>query len=83
MDNQAIVNPEAGTNNVNQRADVVNVIPPSYLVFGILPFPVEVHGNSNLLLRRQDNAFAGLHDCMPIGIRDFAIRTQGLGKRDG
>lgn len=74
MDNQAIVNADAVTDHVDQRADVVNVVPPPYLVFGILPFPVEVHGYSNLLIRRKPDTPTGKHHCMPISFGDFAIR---------
>lgn len=74
MNNQTIVDTDTGANHVNQRTGVVDMVPPSYLVFGVLPFPVEVHGHSNLLVRRKPNPLTGEHDCMPISLGDFAIR---------
>ena len=81
MNNQAIVNTKAVAENVDQRTDKVDMVAPSYFVLGVLPFPIEVHGHSQLLLCRQAQSAKAGQSQFPVGIGDFAILPQGLGKR--
>jgi hypothetical protein len=67
--------------NVNQDTDVVDMVPASEPVCGILPFPVELHGNAQFLLRRNEAARArGLHTGY-VCLGDFAVLPDALGKR--
>lgn len=81
MDNLAVVNTQGGTQGVNQDGSVVQVVPSPQIIFGVLPFPIEVHGGAQLLCFGKRAAPGARQDEFAVGIGDFTVLAQGLGER--
>lgn len=73
MDNLGIVDTQTIAQDVNKHGSVVKVVPSSQPIIGILPFPVEVQGHAQLLLRRKSGTPERSLHGFPVSIGDFTV----------
>lgn len=73
MDNLGIINTQTIAQDVDKHGSVVKVVPTSQPIIGILPFPVEVQGHAQLLLRRKLRTPERGQHGFPVGIGDFTV----------
>lgn len=73
VNNLRIVDTQTGAQDVDQHGSVVEVVPSSQPIIGVLPFPVEVQGHAQLLLRRKPCASKRSHHSFPVSIGDCTV----------
>lgn len=73
MDNLAIVDTKRGAKGVDKDSGVVQVVPSPQIILGVLPFPIEVHGGTQLLCFGKRAAPGTRQDKFVVGIGDFTV----------